>query len=73
MLNYFVIHKKNLVYLFQKGKATDDMPEFLIASLKKRHSNEAFEYSYAINDILEKYSQSNETLKFFNGVLSGQV
>jgi disulfide oxidoreductase YuzD len=49
------------------------MPEFLIAYLKKRYSNEAFEYSYAINDILDKHSTSNEILKFFSAVLSGQV
>ena len=49
------------------------MPEFLIAYLKKRYSHEAFEYSYAINDILDKHSTSNEVLKFFAAVLSGQV
>ena len=49
------------------------MPEFLITALKKRYSNEAFEYSYAINDILDKHATANETLKYFNGVLTGQV
>ena len=49
------------------------MPEFMINYLRKRYSNEAFEYSYAINDILDKHGPSNEILKFLSGVLAGQV
>ena len=49
------------------------MPEFIISYLKKRYTNEAFEYSYAINDILDKHGSSNEILKFLSGVLAGQV
>ena len=62
-----------VIISLKKGKSSDDMPEFLIAYLKKRYSNEAFEYSYAINDILDKHAASNEILKFFSAVLSGQV
>ena len=49
------------------------MSDYLLIYLKKRYSHEAFEYSYAINDILDKNSTSNEILKFFTAVLSGQV
>jgi len=62
-----------VIISLKKGKSSDDMPEFLIAYLKKRYSNEAFEYSYAINDILDKHGASNEILKFFSAVLSGEV
>ena len=35
------------------------MPEFLISYLKKKYSNEAFDYSYSLNDGFNRYSHEN--------------
>ena len=47
------------------------MPDFFISYLKKKYSNEAYDYSYSINDGLNKFSHEN--LQYFLGLLTGDV
>lgn len=62
---------------FNKRKdsgSSGDVPElgeFSIDYLKKKYPHEAYEYSYSIHDSFEKYS--HELIKFYQGVLNGDV
>ena len=50
------------------------MSEFLIKFLKKRYNTDmnAFEYSYALNEVFEK-TNDNEYIQQFAGILNGKV
>ena len=51
-----------------------DMSEFLIKFLKKRYNTDmnAFEYSYALNEVFEK-TNDNEYIQQFAGILNEKV
>ena len=63
--------------VIKDGKDVADLEplsQFMIAYFKRRHPSEqtAFEYSYNLNESLEKYPQ-NELISFFLAVLNFEV
>jgi hypothetical protein len=47
------------------------MPEFFIGYLKRKYFNEAYDYSYSLNDGFQKYSHEN--IQYFYKLLTGDV
>lgn len=62
------------IFNFKKKESSSyehDFDESWISYLKKKYNNDAFEYSYNINDACYKYS--TDLTEFFNQALQGAI